>query len=220
VTTTTTLGTAAVTGSAVGPARHVKPTINPQRGLRSTVLPATAPQDSAPVDWIQVRRPTLDRSVKSLRRRKSDNNSVLLEWSRVRSSLKVLKYVGRESDGDRADHDNLIQCINTWSDLESCGGCPGARSDDGSLLSIDCTSLPNVNEVSCTNGICVIGKHSLSSGRYMRLTQVPCSLFKSHASMDSSIPPRTKPVLRFEPVKSFSLGNTFQNSIAGTWTFD
>jgi hypothetical protein len=52
----------------------------------------------------------------------------------------------------------LSRCINTWADLESCGGCPGSLKEDGTPLGVDCTALPNVDIVSCLEGSCAIGK--------------------------------------------------------------
>jgi hypothetical protein len=51
----------------------------------------------------------------------------------------------------------LSRCINTWADLESCGGCPGSLKEDGAPLGVDCTALPNVDVVSCVEGTCAIG---------------------------------------------------------------
>jgi hypothetical protein len=52
----------------------------------------------------------------------------------------------------------LSRCINTWADLESCGGCPGSLKEDGTPLGVDCTALPNVDVVSCMEGSCAIGE--------------------------------------------------------------
>jgi hypothetical protein len=87
----------------------------------------------------------------------------------------------------------LWKCINTWVDLESCGGCPGNHKEDGSPAGIDCTALPNVNDVSCLDGSCAIG---------MSLTLVHCEyqltyvLAQSRALMDMFFRRRMPPVSR------------------------
>lgn len=53
-----------------------------------------------------------------------------------------------------------LQCIDTQSALESCGGCPQNYDEDSSdqATGIDCTSLPFVDEVYCNFGKCKIGR--------------------------------------------------------------
>ncbi|KAJ6510569.1 hypothetical protein C8R45DRAFT_814680 [Mycena sanguinolenta] len=52
------------------------------------------------------------------------------------------------------------ECIDTQTELESCGGC--VYSDfSTSLLGLagtDCTAIPGVSDVSCVNGRCVVRK--------------------------------------------------------------
>ncbi|KAF7328887.1 hypothetical protein MVEN_02518400 [Mycena venus] len=51
---------------------------------------------------------------------------------------------------------NSWECLDTETDLESCGGCPSLYSD--SLPGKDCTAIPGVSDVSCIKGNCVIHK--------------------------------------------------------------
>ncbi len=50
------------------------------------------------------------------------------------------------------------ECVDTMSDLESCGGCiislPGRRGQEGE----DCTAIAGVSDVSCVRGKCVVHK--------------------------------------------------------------
>ncbi|KAI5478701.1 esterase-like activity of phytase-domain-containing protein [Pseudohyphozyma bogoriensis] len=41
-----------------------------------------------------------------------------------------------------------FECIDTNSNIESCGGCPGAGG-------VDCTAVPGVHSVECVEGVCV-----------------------------------------------------------------
>ncbi|KAF9078552.1 hypothetical protein BDP27DRAFT_1309749 [Rhodocollybia butyracea] len=53
------------------------------------------------------------------------------------------------------------ECIDTRSELESCGGCPVYFSPSHSGhqdLGVDCTSLPGVSDVSCSNSVCSVEK--------------------------------------------------------------
>ena len=45
-------------------------------------------------------------------------------------------------------------CLDTKSDVESCGGCVGPTGEDDGE---DCTAIPNVNVVNCVESKCVIG---------------------------------------------------------------
>ncbi|WWC85466.1 uncharacterized protein L201_000330 [Kwoniella dendrophila CBS 6074] len=49
---------------------------------------------------------------------------------------------------------SLFECINTQTDLESCGGCMIPAK--GKLAGQDCTSIPNISAVSCQSGQCVV----------------------------------------------------------------
>lgn len=46
--------------------------------------------------------------------------------------------------------DKGYECIDTSSNLESCGGCP----DDSSA--VDCSVIPHASSASCVNGACVV----------------------------------------------------------------
>jgi hypothetical protein len=41
------------------------------------------------------------------------------------------------------------ECLDTTSNLEACGGCPGQKS------SVDCSTLPGVSDVQCRDSQCV-----------------------------------------------------------------
>jgi len=47
------------------------------------------------------------------------------------------------------------ECVDTTSDLESCGGCATPLTLGGAQ-GIDCTALPGVADVSCHSGSCVV----------------------------------------------------------------
>lgn len=49
---------------------------------------------------------------------------------------------------------NVFDCIDTTSDIESCGGC--AYPARGEVAGQDCTSLPFVDVVECVAGGCLI----------------------------------------------------------------
>jgi hypothetical protein len=56
-----------------------------------------------------------------------------------------------------------FECIDTTTALESCGGClptPGSNAtgfaDPAAPAGVDCTALPNVEDVSCVNSRCKI----------------------------------------------------------------
>jgi hypothetical protein len=50
------------------------------------------------------------------------------------------------------------ECVNVASDLESCGGCVDRANPlaAGGAAGRDCSAIPNVDAVSCTNSACVI----------------------------------------------------------------
>ncbi|KAK7028331.1 hypothetical protein R3P38DRAFT_2935449 [Favolaschia claudopus] len=51
------------------------------------------------------------------------------------------------------------ECIDTRTELESCGGCLyGTLIKGHSLLGEDCTTIPGVSDVSCIKGQCVVRK--------------------------------------------------------------
>ncbi len=70
---------------------------------------------------------------------------------------------GRGLSGKPTSSVHIAQCINPMTDLESCGGCVGGKNDKG----VDCSSLPNVEKISCIAGMCLIGeaKYFLASIR-------------------------------------------------------
>ncbi|KAI0756550.1 hypothetical protein C8Q80DRAFT_1264595 [Daedaleopsis nitida] len=47
------------------------------------------------------------------------------------------------------------ECINTDTDLESCGGC-AIPLDEFSPSGVDCTAIPGVLDVSCLEGACAV----------------------------------------------------------------
>jgi len=51
-----------------------------------------------------------------------------------------------------------FECVDTSSDLESCGGCavPFYSSHSSRPLGTDCTSIPGVSDVECVRGACVV----------------------------------------------------------------
>jgi hypothetical protein len=50
------------------------------------------------------------------------------------------------------------ECVNVQSDLESCGGCVDRANPLTSrgAAGRDCSTIPNVDAVSCVNSACVI----------------------------------------------------------------
>lgn len=112
--------------------------------------------DFAPDALTPVRNPKLVLDDTWLHPRRSDNNSVPPTSRLVRSNPRDTRYLGVM----RILMSLLIriyQCINILSDIETCGGCPGALTYDGTPLAVDCTSLPYVDMVSCEDGECLIG---------------------------------------------------------------
>ncbi|KAJ7302353.1 hypothetical protein DFH08DRAFT_945690 [Mycena albidolilacea] len=49
-------------------------------------------------------------------------------------------------------------CIDTQTDLESCGGCPYSDLSYPSPLGKDCTLISGVSDVACVKGHCVVHK--------------------------------------------------------------
>ncbi|KAI1794000.1 hypothetical protein LXA43DRAFT_186797 [Ganoderma leucocontextum] len=49
------------------------------------------------------------------------------------------------------------ECINTATDLESCGGC-AIPLDTSSPEGVDCTAIPGVADVACRAGSCVVNR--------------------------------------------------------------
>ena len=43
----------------------------------------------------------------------------------------------------------VYECVNTSSDLESCGGCPGLANEG-----VDCSTLPGVSDVAVSTIVC------------------------------------------------------------------
>ncbi|KAG8719583.1 hypothetical protein FRC09_010922, partial [Ceratobasidium sp. 395] len=49
------------------------------------------------------------------------------------------------------------ECINTFTTLDSCGGCVGVQDeDDDSFTGQDCSTIKNIDEVRCSNGRCQV----------------------------------------------------------------
>jgi hypothetical protein len=46
--------------------------------------------------------------------------------------------------------DGLFECLDTSSDLQSCGGCPGLGHGS------DCTILPGARWMGCNSGVCEV----------------------------------------------------------------
>ncbi|KAJ6632538.1 hypothetical protein B0H10DRAFT_2159670 [Mycena sp. CBHHK59/15] len=54
---------------------------------------------------------------------------------------------------------NAWECVDTQTDLESCGGCSyAAHSNPFEAAGEDCTSLLGVSDVSCIKGQCIVHK--------------------------------------------------------------
>jgi len=63
------------------------------------------------------------------------------------------------------------ECVDTMSDLESCGGC-AVPLHYASPRGIDCTALPGVADVSCNTGSCVV--HRCLPGYQISLDSTFC----------------------------------------------
>jgi len=48
-----------------------------------------------------------------------------------------------------------FECINTKTNLESCGGCTTAFGRERAI-GVDCTAIPGVSGVECEEGVCVV----------------------------------------------------------------
>lgn len=42
------------------------------------------------------------------------------------------------------------ECVDTQSNIESCGGCPGEGNGQ------DCTAIEGVADVACVNSVCLV----------------------------------------------------------------
>jgi hypothetical protein len=51
-----------------------------------------------------------------------------------------------------------LDCVDTKNDPEMCGGCINFGNKPGKSDGRDCTTIPNINVVSCRKGECVIGE--------------------------------------------------------------
>ncbi|KAH8088980.1 hypothetical protein BXZ70DRAFT_1042305 [Cristinia sonorae] len=58
--------------------------------------------------------------------------------------------------GARSSH-QAWECVDTESDLESCGGCVAPLSE-GYSEGTDCTAIQGVSDVSCVSGSCIVGR--------------------------------------------------------------
>ncbi|KAF8308215.1 hypothetical protein DL93DRAFT_2087230 [Clavulina sp. PMI_390] len=69
--------------------------------------------------------------------------------------------------------DSAYECLDTQSNLESCGGCvvpytyglTPSEIDDLPAAGVDCTALPNVSDVECRVGRCVVHRCKAGSRR-------------------------------------------------------
>jgi hypothetical protein len=65
------------------------------------------------------------------------------------------------------------ECIDTMTDLESCGGCIIPLANDLSQPEgVDCTALPGVSDVSCIRGGCVV--HRCTAGYDLQSDKTSC----------------------------------------------
>ncbi|KAF9445196.1 hypothetical protein P691DRAFT_735384 [Macrolepiota fuliginosa MF-IS2] len=73
-------------------------------------------------------------------------------------SRELICPTGMEACGIWGRNARTWECVDTMSDLESCGGCvihlPNGYGREGQ----DCTALPGVSDVSCVQGQCVVHK--------------------------------------------------------------
>lgn len=53
---------------------------------------------------------------------------------------------------------NTWECIDTQTELESCGGCPYPELSSSWKRGADCTVIPGIADVSCIRGQCVVHK--------------------------------------------------------------
>jgi len=70
------------------------------------------------------------------------------------------KCVGGEVCGVRKGKGKGWECVNTRSDLESCGGCTTPSPFDSGVwkAGVDCSVIANVEDVSCSDGKCIVRK--------------------------------------------------------------
>lgn len=67
-------------------------------------------------------------------------------------------------------------CVDTQSDLESCGGC-AAPINKQTPTGIDCTAIPGVADVHCSSGACVVQK--CLPGYYIAPNRTTCLFDKA-----------------------------------------
>lgn len=52
-----------------------------------------------------------------------------------------------------------FECVDTQNALDSCGGCVGPESDNGTgNTGRDCSAIENTDKVRCGKGRCVVDK--------------------------------------------------------------
>ncbi|WWD09485.1 hypothetical protein V865_007609 [Kwoniella europaea PYCC6329] len=78
----------------------------------------------------------------------------------LKEKLKKARTVGLCPEGFEAckigDSPEGYECIDTFSDLESCGGCTSGKFETGQVSGTDCTTLPGIADygVTCFKGSC------------------------------------------------------------------
>ncbi|KAK1927673.1 hypothetical protein DB88DRAFT_43527 [Papiliotrema laurentii] len=81
-----------------------------------------------------------------------------------------------------------FECINTWTDIESCGACmfPVAGQPEGT----DCTAIPHTTSIDCIGGSCVVNACEkgfvISSDHSACLPLVQSGLAPSHREKKGS----------------------------------
>lgn len=74
-----------------------------------------------------------------------------------------------------AGYTRTFECVDTQTDLESCGGCVDNDSPHGERNlhgGRDCSAIPNVDSVRCVSGKCLIGKLSARVVLYRSLIRL------------------------------------------------
>ncbi|KDQ57894.1 hypothetical protein JAAARDRAFT_206682 [Jaapia argillacea MUCL 33604] len=102
----------------------------------------------------------------------------------VRKSAKLLCQPGWSACKPPGGSTHVWECIDTQTDLESCGGCPESLDLSGTP-GVDCSALRGVHDVSCLHGTCVVhrckpGYRASSSGTSCVKTKGPSPLEKQH----------------------------------------
>ncbi|KAH9964167.1 hypothetical protein BC827DRAFT_1356695 [Russula dissimulans] len=82
-----------------------------------------------------------------------------LGWGQCPAPLEACPVRGASDTDD-------FECVDLWSDLDSCGGCAAEDS------AYDCNTIPNARGVECISGYCVV--HSCMAGYTVALTGDGC----------------------------------------------